>query len=107
MTKKMTPPARLKRGGRGERRWKALTEAADFDELEIELLAEFCAVLDEIDALPPTAVVERRQQRLVLSRLAGQLALPGEDGSRGRVDGYSVRGRRAALVRWRGSDASA
>ena len=59
----MKPPANLKPKGRGARRWEALMAAADFDEVEIELLAEFCADLDEIDSLPADAVVERRHRR--------------------------------------------
>jgi len=96
----LKPPTGLKKGGRGERRWKALTGAADFDELEVELLAELCMVLDALDSLPADAYTERRQQQLVLSRLAGQIALPPEDG-KPPINGLSVRGRRAALARWR------
>jgi hypothetical protein len=99
------PPRRLKRNGRGARLWREVTREFEFDALEAELLAEACATLDLIDALPASEAVELRQQRIVLSRLLGQLALP-RDGSAAAglsiVSGPSVRGRRAAEARWRG-----
>jgi hypothetical protein len=62
------------------------------------ILEEAAATVDAIDQA--TAVVEKRQQRLLLSRLVGQLAVPDGDG-RPSMDGKSVRGRRASEARWR------
>lgn len=64
------------------------------------LLAEIASTIDQLDALPASEVAERRQQRLVLSRLLGQLNLP-EQKDQPSISGPSVRGRRAAEARWR------
>jgi hypothetical protein len=76
---------------------------ADYDlgTSERLLLDEAAAVIDEIDALPAGQIVERRQQRMLLSRLIGQLAEPDAKGDSGPVDGKVLRGRRAAEARWK------
>lgn len=64
------------------------------------LVAECAATIDAVDAAPNLA--EKRQQRVLLSRLLGQLNLPALDGTTDRpaMDGRSVRSRRASNIRW-------
>ncbi len=102
----MKRPESVPAGSRGAALWIAATAEWEFDPFEVELLREACATVNDIDALAASAYVERRQQRLVLSRLLGQLALPTDDGKPPR-DGKSVRGRAAAEARWRRRNASA
>jgi len=77
------------------RRDHELTPAEDL------LLDEVAEVIDTIDALPPTQATERRLQRVLLSRLLGQLALPTDDGSPQVLSPASSRGKRAADIRWK------
>lgn len=65
------------------------------------LLDEAASVIDELDGLPAGAIVERRQQRMLLSRLLSQLALPGDVDGKSTPAPASVHGRRAAEARWR------
>jgi hypothetical protein len=89
-------PVKLKPNGRGAKRWNALNEELIFDAVEIELAAELCATLDDIDAAETP--VERRQQRAILSRLAAQIAVQGEEDAPGS---RSVAARSLAYQRWR------
>ena len=86
-------------GARGRAFWRDTAAGFDLERAELELLAEVCRSLDEIDEL--TAVVRRdgvtvagstgqvrahpainevRSHRLALGRLLAQLALPNVDG---------------------------
>jgi hypothetical protein len=58
--------------------------------------------MDLIASLPATDVVELRQQRLLLSRLLGQLDLPEADAGavQERRDRTSRQASRAARARW-------
>lgn len=105
----MRPPADLAPGSRGRHFWRSVVADHELAPVELELLAECCRVIDRLEQLrgPATAdprlLVEERQQRVVLSRLLGQLALPVPDdelGVRELATGTSVRGRRAAHARW-------
>jgi hypothetical protein len=86
---------------RGER-WAASVRA-DFElnQSEEALVIEASGVMDEIDALPASAVTERRHQRTLLARLLGALGLPDADaGSEARRADVSAKARRAARARW-------
>jgi hypothetical protein len=98
-TKETKPacPVKLKPNGRGDKRWKVLNEEMEFDPLEVELLAEYCATLDDIDATD--SAVERRMQRAILSRLASQLAVQSDDES--SAGARSSAARSLAQQRWR------
>jgi hypothetical protein len=67
------------------------------DELTVDLIAE---TLDAIEELPASAVVEKRQQRVVLLRALSQLALPDDHGAQRPALSASQRGRKAARARW-------
>ncbi len=70
--------------------WKSLTAALELDEHERRLLIEACRTADHLDALEDAisadgvvvdgrahpALVEARQQRVVLTRLVASLRLP-------------------------------
>ena len=86
---------------RSQRFRKDALDAAEFDANELVLLDEACAVIDEIEGLPASAIVERRQQRALLSKLLGMIPLPHDADDPGIPAGLSVRGRRAANARWR------
>jgi hypothetical protein len=67
------------------------------------VLDELAGVIDEIDALPKDAIVERRQQRALASRLVYQLGIddyPDEGKATQRRDVTSLKARRAARARW-------
>jgi hypothetical protein len=66
------------------------------------ILDEIAAVIDELDGLPKANVVERRQQRNLLSRLLGQLPLT-EAPDKPPMTGKSLRAQAAANARWRRS----
>lgn len=68
---------------------------------ETVLLDEIVGVMDTIDGLPAGQVTEKRQQRILLSRLLGQLALPADDGEPEVLSQASLRGKRAAEAKWR------
>ena len=81
-------PNGLKASGR--RLWKAVVGELELDEHERSLLIEACRTADALDALdaviaadgvmvdgkPHPALVESRQQRVVLTRLVASLRLP-------------------------------
>jgi hypothetical protein len=90
----------VKNKTRGQRFAESVREEFDLGDPVYELLLdEAAAVIDELDGLAPSAIVERRQQRIVLSRLLSQLALPGPDDATPK----SVHARKAAEARWRRS----
>jgi hypothetical protein len=105
----MAAPADLAAGSRGRRLWNRTMRDYDLAPVERELLAEVCRVLNRLDELreaagpeQPRLLIEERQQRMVFSRLLGQLNLPDDGGDPTIYSGASVRGRRAAHARWRG-----
>lgn len=77
-------------GPAGTRLWDAVTSALDLDGHEEALLLEACRVADRLDGLhvaledvgllvdgkPNPALVEARQQQVVLARLVASLRLP-------------------------------
>jgi hypothetical protein len=81
---------------RGTKFRDALLDEYDFRTDELLLLDEIAAVIDTIDRTKE--VQECRQQRLLLSRLLGQLGVPNDDG-KATMNGKTVRGRRANLIR--------
>jgi len=109
-------------GPRGRAFWRATIAGFDLERGELELLAEVCRTLDEVDALTAAigrdgvtvagsagqtrthpAINEVRQHRLALGRLLGQLALPDLDG-RAIPKPSSLRAAHAARSRWRRRD---
>ncbi|HEY2943434.1 MAG TPA: hypothetical protein VGN09_13455 [Vicinamibacteria bacterium] len=65
------------------------------------LLEEVGATLDAL-ADPSLGDTAKRQHRLILSRLLGQLDIRGEgDEAPKFVDGVSIRAKRASDIRWR------
>jgi hypothetical protein len=91
----------MKSATRGERFAKAVRDDFDLGDPGSELLLdEIAAVVDTIDRLPTDAITERRQQRLLLSRLVGQLALPNPDDDTPGEPPRSVHARKAAAARW-------
>lgn len=115
MTAPATPKG-LKVRGRGF--WQRTVKAFDLSDLELELLAEVCRLLDEVDELRASveaegmtvkgstgqlrvhpAVGELRQHRLALGRLLAQLELPDEEGE-SLPSPTVARGRKAANRRW-------
>jgi phage terminase small subunit len=105
-------------GLRGRRCWRELLEKYDLNAAELELAAELCRTLDELDRLRVAvlrdgevlvrangaprahpALAELRGARLMLSRLVSQLALPDPLG-RAAPSIKSQRAQRAAQVRW-------
>ncbi len=122
MTTTKSPPGL---GARGRAFWRATTAGFDLERGELELLAESCRTLDEIDALTAAigrdgvtvagstgqtrtnpAINEVRQHRLALGRLLAQLALPDADGATIRTP-TSLRAANAARSRWRRDDGAA
>lgn len=86
---------------RGHRWLAEVEDAYDLNEAERVLTIEAASVMDEIDALPGSAVVERRMQRTLLARLLSALALPEADTGE-RKPTASQRASKAARVRWSG-----
>lgn len=105
---------------RGKRFWDAVCAEYDLSGIELELLAELCRTLDELDLLSRVlrkdgvsasgskgqlrmhpALIELRSSRLVVSRLAAQLDLPDDDGAAVR-SATSLRASKAANDRWAG-----
>ena len=103
---------------RGRAFWRDTAAGFYLERGELELLAEVCRTLDEIDALAaaiardgPTvpgsagqtrthpAINEVRQHRLALGRLLAQLALPDLDGA-SIPKPTSLRASHAARTRW-------
>jgi hypothetical protein len=124
MTDHQAPPEGL--DAAGEQLWRDVVETEDGPmELrpdERAILAQACRVADRIDELRGLldeaesllsigsrgnvvmhpAVVEERQQRDLLAKLLGRLAIPEDDDEGGEWDGLSTsaRGRKAARRRW-------
>lgn len=111
-------PSGLKRGGRGVRFWRAIVAEHECSPAELELLAEACRLLDELDVLraaiveagpvvvgsrgqprPHPALGELRQARGELRRLVDALGIPAPAGA-GVVSLTSRRASKAARVRW-------
>jgi len=112
-------------GPRGRAFWRDTVAAYDLERAELELLAETCRTLDEIDELVVAldrdgmtvpgsagqtrthpAINEVRQHRLALGRLLAQLALPDLDG--GSIPKpSSLRASHAARTRWGRRDGGA
>lgn len=86
---------------RGTRYRDEVLAANDLRPDERLLLDEIAAVIDEIDRLPAKAVVERRQQRHLLSRLTGQLPIAEPDEPAKPRSAKSLRAQHAADARWR------
>ena len=85
----------------------------EFDAHEVELVAELCRAFDVLEGLEDVvrrdgllaadgrvapAVVEARQQRLLVTKLVGALRLPDESGE--ALSPKSARAKRAAESRW-------
>jgi hypothetical protein len=88
---------------RGDRYKAAVLADYELNESQLLLVDEIAAVLDTIDGLAASKVAEIRQQRILLSRLLSQLALP--DVGTGEVrpaTWASDRARKAAQTRWHG-----
>ncbi|MGI8433750.1 MAG: P27 family phage terminase small subunit [Nocardioidaceae bacterium] len=118
----MSPDPRKPRAPAGLSRrsgsfWRATVSAYDLSTSEVELLAEVCRCIDEIDLLQVAldaqgvtvtgssgqprvnpAVGEVRQHRLALARLVRQLALPTDVAAKSTPN--SQRASDAAKVRW-------
>jgi hypothetical protein len=104
---------------RGHAFWCAITGQWELRADELELLREIVRTVDMVETLAavvaregPTvmvanslkthpSMVELRQQRHLLGRMLGQLALVDEDGSV-LPSPLSARGRKAAQTRWGG-----
>ena len=118
MTDQVRRPPRLR--ARGRAFWDATTTAYELSGAELQILAEICRTLDELEALSATlsadgmtsagskgqtvahpALLELRAARVVLSRLVAQLQLPDEDGAASLPSAASLRSRAAAGQRWR------
>lgn len=116
-SKKVRRPPGL--GARGRRIWDAVVEEYELRTDERELLLELCREFDLVEALQAVmvkvgmldvgsagqarihpVVAELRQRRLVIARLASELALPDSDDD-GDASAMSRRGRKAALQPWR------
>lgn len=92
-------------GAAGQALWESLTTRFTFTEEEQRLLVEACRVADRLDALagivdecgvivggkPNPALVEARQQQIVLARLVAALRIPDEQGDQPQRRG-GVRG---------------
>lgn len=105
-------------GPRGRKFWKSTTAAFDLSDAELEILAEACRTLDDLDRLAGMvtehgatvtgsqgqvvvnpALTEARGQRAILHRLVAALQLPDEEGEP-IPTAHSTRGRTAAQARW-------
>lgn len=110
------PPSDLRE--RGREFWDRIVATWDLTVAEIELLAEACRCLDELDALRDLvaedglrvvgstgqqrvhpALAQARQTRQLLGRLLAQLELPDEEGS-SLPSLVQARARKAAQARW-------
>ena len=105
-------------GPRGAKFRGTISKAYELTDSELELLAETCRVLDEIDGLNAAvkldgvtvtgstgqvrvhpAIAEARSHRLALARLLAQLSLPDEEGAV-MPTGTVQMAQRAAQSRW-------
>jgi hypothetical protein len=106
-------------GDRGRRFWRAVLGIYELSRAEVELLAEVCRVLDELDELRALiaedgmsvhgstgqrrlhpAVSEIRQRRALLGRLLSQLQLPDPETGQTPQTPAQARARKAARARW-------
>lgn len=105
MTTRKTPAGL---DARGRRFWRAIVDAYDPSDSELELLLETCRTLDLVERLEaavksrpdpdPKIIAEIRAQRIALGRLLAQLAIPA-----GAVESLTtLRARKAAQSRWAG-----
>lgn len=87
---------------KGETYAKSVRDGYSLNESQDVLVSHIASTMDLIDNLPATDVVELRQQRLLLSRLLGQLALPEADAEvfNQRKSERSQQTSRAARIRW-------
>ena len=83
-------------GPSGAALWRELAAVYTFDAHDVALVTEACRVKDRLDALDDAvrrdgvslgarvnpALVESRQQQIVLTRLVASLRLPDDDGDR-------------------------
>jgi P27 family predicted phage terminase small subunit len=120
-----TAPSDLATRGRGRRFWKRVVSEWECSPAELELLAEACRTLDELDVLRRAvakegatvagsqgqrrahpALSELRQARGELRRLLEALGIPAAVAASGEVEGVvslaSRRATRAARARWAG-----
>lgn len=125
-TTKPKMPAGL--AARGAGFWRRTVKSYDLSDSEVQLLAEACRTLDQLDALAEAvardgatvpgsmgqttvhpALGEARGQRQVLHKLLAALALPDlEDESAAPMPSpRQVSARRAAEARWAGKDTEA
>src|SRR5665647_1476828 len=112
----MEPPEGLNTRGRAY--WASIVVPYELTDTELELLAEACHTLDDIDLLEAAiaekgamvvgaagqpvvnpALTEARGQRLALHRLVSALDLPDEDGV-SVPTAVAIRNRTAARARW-------
>lgn len=120
MTKSAIPKAPPGLAARGRRFWRATLAEFTLSGAELEILAEACRTLDDLDRLAEMvkthgatvagsqgqpvvnpALTEARGQRAILHRLVAALQLP--DGDEEPIPtAVQLRGRRAAQARWRG-----
>jgi hypothetical protein len=106
-------------GVRGRSFWRSTVDTFDLERDEVELLAEVCRCLDEIDLMrdvlaqqgatvtgsrgqvrPHPLLAEIRSTRLLVARLLGQIGLPDEAGKPSVATPKSARARHAAASRW-------
>lgn len=119
MSTQSTPRAPTGLGPRGRRFWRGTVGEFDLSGAELEILAEACRTLDDLDRLAEMvaengatvkgsqgqpvvnpALTESRGQRLALHRLVSALQLPDADDAP-IPTAAQMRGKRAAQVRWR------
>lgn len=105
---------------RGRTYWQTVVTDYELSPSELAILVEVCRTLDDLDRLAEAitrdgvtvlgstgqtvvhpALTEARGQRLALHRLVSALALPDAYGATVPTTG-SLRGKRAAQVRWAG-----
>lgn len=110
VTTKPRPPAGAKAAGR--RLWSAIVDEFALDQVELVVLREMVRVVDRLDDLDAAvrdggavvggrvnqALVESRQQQLVLAKLAATLKLPTDEHQGARV---SDAARAIASARWK------
>jgi hypothetical protein len=122
-SRNLTAPSDLAARGRGRRFWKQVTMEWECGPVELELLAEACRVLDELDALRRAvkkegatvrgsegqrrahpALAEARLLRGELRRLLDALAIPAPLAAAAEQPGVvsmaSRRAQKAARARW-------
>src|SRR4051812_16747276 len=116
--RKPAAPAGL--AARGRRFWTQTVGVYELSDSELNLLAEACRTLDQLEVLAAQvtadgtmipgaakqlvlhpAIGEARAQRVVLHRLLASLQLPDEDGASVPTT-TTMRARRANVVRWAG-----